>query len=175
MTVTDLRADIALGEADFRDLAAIVRTETGIALAEGDEVISMSLVDGGKGQVASAQAAVDELVGLPRLAVVGEVRADDALEVHPQVAVVVLVHVARGRRARDDRAALARDVDRGAERLAAELDLMESEIAESLPAEKAQRWRGFFARMRSNFLVAPPASESNSSFVPPAPSSRKLM
>jgi hypothetical protein len=47
-------------------------------------------------------------------------------------------------------------------RLAAELDLMESEIAESLPAEKAQRWRGFFARMRSNFLVAPPASESPS-------------
>jgi hypothetical protein len=39
---------------------------------------------------------------------------------------------------------------------------MESEIAESLPAEKAQRWRGFFARMRSNFLVAPPASESPS-------------
>src|SRR5665647_365227 len=35
--------------------------------------------------------AVDQVVGLPRLAVVGEVRADDALEAHPQVAVVVLV------------------------------------------------------------------------------------
>lgn len=47
-------------------------------------------------------------------------------------------------------------------RLAAELDLMESEIAESLPGDKAQRWRGFFGRMRSNFLVVPPASESSS-------------
>src|SRR5665811_1701916 len=35
--------------------------------------------------------AVDQVVGLPRLAVVGEMRADDALEAHPQVAVVVLV------------------------------------------------------------------------------------
>ncbi len=36
----------------------------------------------------------DQPVGLPRLAVVGEVRADDPLEVHPQVAVVVLVREA---------------------------------------------------------------------------------
>ena len=37
----------------------------------------------------------DQPVGLPRLAVVGEVGADDPLEVHPEVAVVVLVHEAR--------------------------------------------------------------------------------
>ena len=47
----------------------------------------------------------DRLVGRPRLAVVGEVRALDGLELHPQVAVVVLDHVAAGRRAGDDRAA----------------------------------------------------------------------
>ncbi len=40
-------------------------------------------------------------------------------EVHPQVAVVVLVHVAAGGGAGGDRAALAGDVDRGAEGLAA--------------------------------------------------------
>src|SRR5665647_1480937 len=44
-----------------------------------------------------AQRGVDEptvhqVVGLPRLAVVGEVRAEDPLEAHPQVTVVVLVH-----------------------------------------------------------------------------------
>ena len=42
----------------------------------------------------------DQPVGLPRLAVVGEVGADDPLEVHPEVAVVVLVHVARTSRRR---------------------------------------------------------------------------
>ena len=61
----------------------------------------------------------DQPVGLPGLAVVGEVGADDPLEVHPQVAVVVLVHEARGRRAGDDRAALARGVHAGTEGLAA--------------------------------------------------------
>src|SRR4051794_37639653 len=49
----------------------------------------------------------DQAVGLVRLAVVREVRADDALEVHPEVAVVVLVQEAGGARAGDDRAALA--------------------------------------------------------------------
>ncbi len=61
----------------------------------------------------------DQPVGLPRLVVVGEVAADDPLEVHPQVAVVVLVHVAAGGGAGDDRAALLGDVDAGAERLPA--------------------------------------------------------
>src|SRR6476661_10108595 len=65
------------------------------------------------------QAAVDQLVGLPGLAVVREVRADDALEVHPEVAVVVLVQVARRRGARDDGAALAGHVDARAEGLPA--------------------------------------------------------
>src|SRR5680860_1517452 len=61
----------------------------------------------------------DEAVGLPGLAVVGEVRADDPLEVHPQVAVVVLVHVTAGRGAGDDRAALSRGEHRGPEGLPA--------------------------------------------------------
>src|SRR5664280_3178908 len=61
----------------------------------------------------------DQVVGLPGLAVVGEVRADDALEAHPQIAVVVLVQEARGRRAGHDGAAPARDEDAGAEGLAA--------------------------------------------------------
>src|SRR4026209_2672351 len=59
-------------------------------------------------------ALVDQPVGLPRLAVVREVRADDPLEVHPQVAVVVLVHEAAGRGAGHDRAALARGINPGA-------------------------------------------------------------
>src|SRR4051794_18936562 len=52
------------------------------------------------------QALVDEPVGLPRLLVVGEVTADDPLEVHPQVPVVVGMHVPRRGGAGDDRAAL---------------------------------------------------------------------
>src|SRR4051812_13074006 len=61
----------------------------------------------------------DQPVGLPGLAVVREVRADDALEVHPEVPVVVLVHEPARRGAGDDRAALAGGVDRGPERLPA--------------------------------------------------------
>ncbi len=47
----------------------------------------------------------DQPVGLPRLLVVGEVARLDPLELHPEVAVVVLDHVAAGGRAGDDRAA----------------------------------------------------------------------
>src|SRR5690606_21032225 len=54
-----------------------------------------------------------------RLAVVGEVAGDDPLEVHPEVAVVVLVHVSGGGGAGGDHATLAGDEDRGAEGLAA--------------------------------------------------------
>src|SRR4051794_4392814 len=61
----------------------------------------------------------DEPVRLPRFAVVGEVAGDDPLEVHPEVAVVVLVHVPGRRGAGGDGPALARDVDRRAEGLAA--------------------------------------------------------
>src|SRR5579875_2296314 len=53
----------------------------------------------------------DEPDRLPRLAVVREVRADDPLERHPEVPVVVLVHVARGGRARGDDATTPCDVD----------------------------------------------------------------
>src|SRR3954453_22041942 len=47
------------------------------------------------GQGGGDQAAVDQPVGLPGLPVVGEVAADDPFEVHPQVAVVVLVLIPR--------------------------------------------------------------------------------
>src|SRR5215207_5619857 len=61
----------------------------------------------------------DEAVGLPRLPVVGEVAADDPLEVHPEVAVVVLVLIAAGRGAGDDGAAALGHVDARAEGLPA--------------------------------------------------------
>src|ERR1044071_10299559 len=61
----------------------------------------------------------DQAVRLPRLAVVREVRADDVLQVHPQVTVVVLMHEPARRRAGDDRAALARHEDARAEGLLA--------------------------------------------------------
>src|SRR6478672_1981836 len=47
----------------------------------------------------------DQLVGRPCLVVVGEVGGDEALELHPEVPVVELDHVARRGGARDDRAA----------------------------------------------------------------------
>ena len=50
------------------------------------------------------------------LLVVGEVRRDDALQLHPQVAVVVLDHVAAGSGAGDDLAAALGDEHRGAHR-----------------------------------------------------------
>src|SRR4051794_4534522 len=45
----------------------------------------------------------DQAVGVPRLLVVGEVAGDETLQLHPEVAVVELDHVAAGRRAGDDR------------------------------------------------------------------------
>ena len=92
----------------------------------------------------------DEAVGLPGLAVVGEVGGDDPLEVHPQVAVVVLVHVAAGGRAGGDGAALAGHEHRGAERLAA--GVLEDDVdvlaageltdlgAEALPLPAGPAW-----------------------------------
>lgn len=41
-------------------------------------------------------------------------------------------------------------------RLSAELDLMESQVAEALPPEKAGRWRELFGRMRDTFVAPPP-------------------
>src|SRR5262249_12301671 len=61
----------------------------------------------------------DEPVGLPRFAVVGEVRADDSLDMHPEVAVVEHVQEAARGRAGDDRATAAGDEDRCAECLPA--------------------------------------------------------
>src|SRR3954469_2525114 len=74
-------------------------------------------IDLGQGGV--DQALVDEPVGLPGLLVVGEVGADDPFEVHPQVAVVVGVHVAAGGGAGDDGAALLGHVDECAKGLPA--------------------------------------------------------
>src|SRR5690606_20984803 len=62
-----------------------------------------------------------EAVDLDGLVVVEPVRADDALEPHPQEAVVVLVPVPGGRPARDDLPAALGDVHRRAERLPAEV------------------------------------------------------
>ncbi len=59
----------------------------------------------------------DQSVGLPRLAVVREVRSDHALEVHPQIAVVIGVQEAAGGGAGHDRPAAPGDVDGGAEGL----------------------------------------------------------
>src|SRR4051794_31300296 len=64
-------------------------------------------------------ALADELVGRPRLGVVGEVRGDEPLQLHPQVAVVELDHVARSGGTRDDGAAALADEDRRPHRLAA--------------------------------------------------------
>ncbi len=64
-------------------------------------------------------ASADEPVGLPGFAVVGEVRPDDALEVHPQVAVVEPVLVAGGGGAGDDGAAAPGHVHARAEGLPA--------------------------------------------------------
>src|SRR5690348_11104185 len=67
-------------DADLALVLVVVHVERGLAdLLEG--------VDLRQGRVDLALG--DEAVGLPRLAVVGEVAGDDLLEVHPQVAVVV--------------------------------------------------------------------------------------
>ena len=58
----------------------------------------------------------DRLVRGPRLAVVREVRALDGLQLHPEVTVVVLDHVAARRGTRDDRAAALRHEDARAHR-----------------------------------------------------------
>src|SRR3954467_11732486 len=61
----------------------------------------------------------DEPVGRPGLVVVGEVRRDEALQLHPEVAVVELDHVARGGGARHHGAAPLAHEDRRAHCLAA--------------------------------------------------------
>src|SRR6266508_6245850 len=61
----------------------------------------------------------DEPVGVPGLAVVGEVAGLDLLQLHPQMPVVVLDHVAAGGRAGDDRAAPGAHEHRGPHGLAA--------------------------------------------------------
>src|SRR5438067_2091972 len=63
-------------------------------------------------------ATLHKAVRLPGLAVVCEMRSDDALEVHPQEPIVIFVHESRRGRAGHDCAALACDVHRRAERLA---------------------------------------------------------
>src|SRR5207244_5644061 len=69
----------------------------------------------------------------PGLAVVGEMRADYSLEVHPEVTVVKFVHVARGRGARHDGAAAFCYVDTCAERLATRM--FEDDVGILAPGE----------------------------------------
>src|SRR4051794_5475967 len=78
-----------------------------------------------------------ELVGAPALGVVGEVRADDALREHPQVAVVELVQEAARRRARDDLAAATGDEHGGAERVAARM--LEHDVGIAAACQLAHR------------------------------------
>src|SRR5258708_2917905 len=59
-------------------------------------------------------ALADQSVRLPGLAVIGEVAALQRLEIHPEVPVVVLDRVSRGRGARDDEAAPLGDEHRRA-------------------------------------------------------------
>ena len=101
------------GQAQHADLALV---QVAVHVVRGLAGL-VQRVDHRQGRVDHALG--DQPVGLPGLAVVGEVRADDPLEGHPQVAVVVLVHVARRGSAGDDRAAALGHVDRGAEGLAA--------------------------------------------------------
>ena len=58
-------------------------------------------------------AVIDRLIGVPRFAVVRKVRSLNRLELHPEVAVVVLNHVTRGRGAGHDGAATLGDKDTG--------------------------------------------------------------
>lgn len=111
MTVTDLRADIALGEADFRDLAAIVRTETGIALAEGKRPMLQSRLlgrlralglDSFAGYLAvlaspQGEAERHELVSAVTTNVTGFFREDHHFRHLEQVALPPLVAQARAR------------------------------------------------------------------------------
>src|SRR5215475_14916874 len=53
----------------------------------------------------------DQTVSFPGFAIVGEVGADDALLVHPQIAIIVLMVVPRGRGTGDDLAARTGDKD----------------------------------------------------------------
>ena len=101
------------GQAEDADLALV---EVAVDLVGGLAHLGQG-VDGREGGQDLALA--DQLVGVPGLAVVGEVGALDGLELHPEVAVVVLDHVARGGRAGDDGAGPLAGEDRGAHGLAA--------------------------------------------------------
>ncbi|MFZ4575006.1 MAG: hypothetical protein ACOYN0_11450 [Phycisphaerales bacterium] len=46
-------------------------------------------------------------------------------------------------------------------RLQAELDLMQSQVAQTLPPEKSARWDAFFSRLRESFVLAPPPTKSD--------------
>ncbi len=98
-------------EAEYSDLALM---EVAVDVIGGLTGLG-ERVDAGQGRV--DQALGDQPVGLPRLAVVREVRPDYLLQVHPQVAVVVGVHEATRGRAGRDRPAASGDVHGRAEGL----------------------------------------------------------
>src|SRR5262249_10259161 len=91
--------------------------------------------------------------GLPRLAVVGKMRSDDALERHPQVAVVVLVPVAGGRCAGHDCAAAAGYVDGCAEGLAS--GMFEDDVRVLTAGELANPCAEPLPLVRLLFALAP--------------------
>src|SRR6516165_9726348 len=72
-------------------------------------------IDGGQERLDPALA--DELVRRPCLGVVGEMRGDQLLQLHPEMPIVELDHVAGGGGAGDDRAAPLAGEDRRAHRL----------------------------------------------------------
>ena len=57
----------------------------------------------------------DHPIGFVSLTVISEVATDNSLKVHPQIAVVVFMHISRGRRAGHDSAAFSSHIDTGAE------------------------------------------------------------
>src|SRR5512144_552597 len=99
------------GEAQHPDLALM---EVAVDVPRGVAGLVQRVALGQRGV---DEALRDEAVRLPCLPVVGEVRPDDPLEVHPQVPVVVLVPEPAGRGAGDDGAPALRDVHARPERL----------------------------------------------------------
>ena len=78
---------------NFSDLRIVVHPIRGLAGLGQGIGLRQEGMDG---------ALADQAIGLPGFSVVGKVRADDALLVHPQIAVVILVIIAAGGSAGDD-------------------------------------------------------------------------
>ncbi|MBC2836737.1 CheR family methyltransferase [Paragemmobacter straminiformis] len=111
MTATDLRSDMVLAEGDFRDLAAIVMAETGIALSEGKRPMLQSRLlgrlralglDGFSAYLAliaapQGEAERQELVSAVTTNVTGFFREEHHFRHLEQIALPPLVALARAR------------------------------------------------------------------------------